>query len=126
MMRACGLMLCASVCTAEVFYKETFDKSWTDRWVTSNAKEGLGAFFRTSGVHFGDEEINQGIKTSEDAKFYASSAKFDKAFDNKDKPLVVSFTVKHEQVCGLGKRSDYVRIFLIVSIHNGSAPCVDR
>ena len=99
MMRACGLMLCASVCTAEVFYKETFDKSWTDRWVTSKAKDGLGAFTRTSGVHFGDEEINQGIKTSEDAKFYASSAKFDKAFDNKDKPLVVSFTVKHEQVC---------------------------
>lgn len=49
-----------------------------------------------------------GIQTSEDAKFYAVSRKFS-PFSNKDKPLVIQFTVKHEQNidCGGG----YVKLF---------------
>ena len=45
---------------------------------------------------------------SQDAKFYASSAEF-KPFSNKDKPLVLQFTVKHEQNidCGGG----YAKLF---------------
>ncbi|CAG2065385.1 unnamed protein product [Timema podura] len=48
------------------------------------------------------------IQTSQDARFYALSRKF-KPFSNKDKPLVVQFTVKHEQNidCGGG----YVKVF---------------
>ena len=43
------------------------------------------------------------------SQFYAASAKFDKAFSNEEKPLVVQFTVKHEQNidCGGG----YVKLF---------------
>lgn len=49
-----------------------------------------------------------GIQTSQDARFYALSARFD-PFSNEGKPLVVQFTVKHEQKidCGGG----YVKIF---------------
>lgn len=49
-----------------------------------------------------------GIQTSQDARFYALSRKF-KPFSNKDKTLVIQFTVKHEQNidCGGG----YVKIF---------------
>ena len=49
-----------------------------------------------------------GIQTSEDAKFYALSASFDK-FSNDGKDLVVQFSVKHEQNidCGGG----YVKVF---------------
>lgn len=49
-----------------------------------------------------------GIQTSQDARFYALSNKF-KPFSNKDKDLVVQFTVKHEQNidCGGG----YVKVF---------------
>ena len=48
-----------------------------------------------------------GIQTSQNAKFYARSASFDK-FSNEDKTLVVQFTVKHEQKidCGGG----YVKV----------------
>ncbi len=48
------------------------------------------------------------IYSSQDKKFYAISAEF-KPFSNKDKPLVVQFTVKHEQSmdCGGG----YVKLF---------------
>lgn len=49
-----------------------------------------------------------GLKTSEDARFYALSRKFD-AFSNAGKTLVVQFSVKHEQDidCGGG----YVKVF---------------
>ena len=49
----------------------------------------------------------KGLKTSQDAKFYALSSGFD-AFSNKDKTLVVQFTVQHQQKidCGGG----YVKV----------------
>ena len=49
-----------------------------------------------------------GIQTSQDARFYALSAKFDK-FSNEGKDLVIQFQVKHEQNidCGGG----YVKVF---------------
>lgn len=49
-----------------------------------------------------------GIQTSQDAHFYAASARFE-PFSNEEKPLVIQFTVKHEQKidCGGG----YVKIF---------------
>ena len=48
-----------------------------------------------------------GLKTTQDAKFYATSASFDK-FSNEGKTLVIQFTVKHEQKidCGGG----YVKV----------------
>jgi calreticulin len=49
-----------------------------------------------------------GLQTSQDARFYAISAAFDK-FSNEDKTLVIQFTVKHEQKidCGGG----YVKVY---------------
>lgn len=49
-----------------------------------------------------------GIQTSQDAKFYGLSAKFDEPFSNEGKTLVVQFQVKHEQSidCGGG----YVKV----------------
>lgn len=49
-----------------------------------------------------------GLQTSQDARFYAMSSRFE-PFSNEGKSLVVQFTVKHEQKidCGGG----YVKIF---------------
>ncbi|XP_017598232.1 PREDICTED: calreticulin, partial [Corvus brachyrhynchos] len=51
---------------------------------------------------------DKGIQTSQDARFYALSSRFE-PFSNRDKTLVVQFTVKHEQNidCGGG----YVKLF---------------
>lgn len=48
------------------------------------------------------------MKTSQDAKFYGISAKLDK-FSNENEPLVLQFTVKHEQNidCGGG----YIKLY---------------
>merc|ERR1712078_660132 len=95
--------------SAKVFFEEQFkDDSWSDRWVQSEHKDDLGKFELTAGSFYGDAEKDKGIKTSQDAKFYGLSAKFDK-FSNEGKNLVVQFTVKHEQNidCGGG----YVKVF---------------
>merc|ERR1711910_172827 len=95
---------------SEVFFEETFsDDKWEDRWVQSTAKaDDAGKFVLTAGKFYGDADKDKGIQTSQDAKFYALSTEF-KPFSNKDKPLVVQFTVKHEQNidCGGG----YAKLF---------------
>lgn len=91
-----------------VYFREDFDDSWEDRWVQSTHKADAGKFVLSAGKFYGDEEKDKGVQTSQDARFYGLSAKFDK-FSNEDKPLVVQFTVKHEQNidCGGG----YVKLF---------------
>nr|AIW66697.1 calreticulin [Pratylenchus goodeyi] len=89
----------------DVIFKEEFsDDSWTDRWIPSKHKEDYGKFELTSGKYFGDKQRDQGVKTAQDARFYAMSAKFPKKFNNQGKPFVVQFTIKHEQDidCGGG------------------------
>merc|ERR1712178_191201 len=63
--------------------------------VTSAHKDDFGAFKTSAGKNYADES-NMGLQTSQDAKFYAISASFPE-FSNKDKTLVVQYTVKHEQ-----------------------------
>jgi len=82
---------------------------WEKRWVQSTHKGAeAGKFVLTAGKFYGDAEKDKGIQTSQDAKFYALSAEF-KPFSNRDKDLVIQFTVKHEQNidCGGG----YVKLF---------------
>jgi calreticulin len=96
---------CLAFIYGEVFFKEEFtDEGWSDRWVQSKHKSDYGKFELSYGKFFGDKERDQGIKTSQDARFYSISAKFPKKFSNKGKTLVVQFTIKHEQDidCGGG------------------------
>jgi len=91
-----------------VYFKEEFGDDWEDRWVVSKHRSDLGKFVQSAGKFYGDAEKDKGIQTSQDARFYGLSAKFDK-FSNEDKDLVIQFTVKHEQNidCGGG----YVKVF---------------
>merc|ERR1711887_150971 len=94
---------------AEIFFEERFDKDDLDGWVQSTHKGAkAGKFVVTAGKFYGDAEKDKGIQTSQDARFYALSKEF-KPFSNAEKPLVIQFTVKHEQNidCGGG----YAKIF---------------
>jgi calreticulin len=95
--------------TAEIYFQEKFDDdSWTERWVTSkHGDKTFGKFELTAGKFYGNE-ADKGIKTSQDAHFYAVSSKFPE-FTNEKKTLVLQFSVKHEQNidCGGG----YVKLF---------------
>ena len=69
---------------------------WTERWIESKHKPDFGKFVLSSGKFYGDQEKDKGLQTSQDARFYALSARFE-PFSNKGQTLVVQFTVKHEQ-----------------------------
>jgi len=103
------LSFCAAV-FGKVYFHETFDDdSWEKRWVQSTYKDDFGKFKISNGKEFRADEIkSRGLQTSENAKFYSISAPFDENFNNKDKDLIVQFSVKHEQNidCGGG----YIKI----------------
>ena len=81
-----------------VYFKEQFldGDGWTECWIESKHKPDFGKFVLSSGKFYGDQEKDKGLQTSQDAWFYALSARFE-PFSNKGQTLVVQFTVKHEQ-----------------------------
>lgn len=100
-----------ALASAETYFSETFDESYTDRWVTSNWKKDAGeagTFDLSAGEWYADAEADQGLLTTQDARFYAISSAFDE-FSNEGKSLVVQFSVKHAQKidCGGG----YIKVF---------------
>ena len=68
----------------------------------------MGVFRLSSGNFYGDVEKDKGLQTSQDARFYGISTKFE-SFSNEGKTLVIQFQVKHEQNidCGGG----YVKVY---------------
>jgi calreticulin len=101
-----GLILIALV-SAEVYFKETFDDTYADRWVVSNWKKDSGdqgEWEHSAGEWYGDAEADKGLLTSQDARFYSIAAPIAEPFSNKGKDLVIQFSVKHAQKidCGGG------------------------
>lgn len=93
---------CALLANAYVF-EDNFDVDPMENgWVQSDWKkgEGAGKFGWTSGDWAGDAE-DKGLKTMQDAKFYAISKEMPE-FDNDGKTLVFQFSVKHEQKMDCG------------------------
>jgi len=93
--------------TAKVYYKETFDDSYTSRWVESSWKKSsgeAGKWGHTAGAWYADKDADKGLETTQDARFYAISSKFPEAFSNEGKDLVIQFSVKFPQKidCGGG------------------------
>jgi calreticulin len=102
-----GLLALAS---AEVYFREEFDDGMTN-WVTSDWKDAEGAsgkFDISAGQFFKDAEEDKGLRTSEDYRFFTASAKFPD-FSNKDKPLVIQYSVKHEQNLDCG--GAYIKLY---------------
>merc|ERR1712146_445929 len=92
-----------AVASAEVFFKEDFSGDWESRWVQSEHDDGYGKFVATAGK-FGEDV---GVQTSQDAKFYSISSKFDK-FSNQDKDLVIQYSAKFEQ--GIDCGGGYIKV----------------
>jgi len=98
----------ASLVAAKTHLQETFTEESFSNWVTSDwkGKENMGKWDISSGDWYGDKDIARGMRTTEDAKFYAISKKLDEPFSNDGKTLVVQYAVKHEKkgtsFCGGG------------------------
>jgi len=103
-MKAVIALVLASLCAASlaaVWFDEDFSKDgWEQRWVVSNWKKAdgtAGTWDLDAGTYATDRVAERGLHTSQDARFYSISSKLPKAFSNKDKTLVVQFSVKHQQ-----------------------------
>merc|ERR1739838_194708 len=86
-------VLCLAVATAmaepSVHFKDDFsDSDWESRWTQSNSKTDYGKWKLSAGRYYADAEKDQGLQTSQDAKFYAISSSFDE-FSNTNKALTV-------------------------------------
>jgi calreticulin len=96
-----------AISLSHVYFQDDFsDPNWESRWVVSDWKKDsneAGTWTLSAGKFFTDESQERGLKTSQDARFYDISAKHEE-FSNKDKTLVIQFSVKHEQNidCGGG------------------------
>ncbi|KAG7267635.1 hypothetical protein CRUP_026989 [Coryphaenoides rupestris] len=105
-----ALILTLCVVHATEYFREQFLDAgeWTSRWLNSKHKSDYGEWKLTAGNFYGDAEADKGLQTSQDARFYATSARFE-PFSNEGKTLIIQFTVKHEQKidCGGG----YVKVF---------------
>jgi calreticulin len=110
-MKAAVVILLAALCAsvlATTWFSDDFSKDgWDSRWVVSNWKKSdgtAGTWDLDAGTFATDRTAERGLHTTTDARFYAISSKFPKAFSNKDKTLVVQFSVKHQQNidCGGG------------------------
>jgi len=110
-MKAVIALVLASVLAAAlatVYFEDDFSKDgWDKRWVVSNWKKSdgtAGTWDLDAGTYATDRAAERGLHTTQDARFYAISTKFAKSFSNKDKNLVVQFSVKHQQNidCGGG------------------------
>jgi len=102
------LALLLGITSGKVYFKDDFssDPFESKRWVQSSWKQDTGeaGALEYSGGLWGAGDRG-GIRTTEDAKFYAFTAKVDEEFDNSDADqLVFAFSVKHEQKmdCGGG------------------------
>ncbi|KAF8985570.1 hypothetical protein BGZ46_003576 [Entomortierella lignicola] len=87
----------------QTFLEETFSQdTWEDRWTTSESRDDLGKFELSSGTFHADKEYAQGLKTTEDHRFYSISTPFSSVADNSKDDLIVQYTVKQEvnQECG--------------------------
>eukprot|EP00123_Amoebidium_parasiticum_P006624 comp17537_c0_seq1/m.17096 comp17537_c0_seq1/g.17096 ORF comp17537_c0_seq1/g.17096 comp17537_c0_seq1/m.17096 type:complete len:376 (-) comp17537_c0_seq1:417-1544(-) len=104
-----SVALLAGVASAKILFQETFDDSYKSRWVSSTFKGAeQGEWKLSAGKFYADAEKDKGLQTSQDAKFYGISAKFD-PFSNEGKDLVIQFSVKHEQ--GIDCGGGYVKVF---------------
>jgi len=90
---------------AEVYFQDNIENM--DNWVQSKHKSDYGVFDHSAGALYSDEN-DKGLHTSQDARFYALSAKFNE-FSNAEKDTVIQFSVRHAQKidCGGG----YVKVF---------------
>jgi len=100
-----------ALCTAHVYFHDDFSNSdWKSRWVVSDWKKDTGEageWSLSAGKFFTDKSKEQGLRTTQDAKFYDISAAHEE-FSNKGKSLFIQFSVKHEQ--GIDCGGGYVKL----------------
>jgi len=106
----CGALLLGAA-SGKIYFQETFetDPFADNRWVVSQWKQDTGEAGELSWSG-GNWNVNnhKGLRTTQDAKFYAVSSKLHEEFNNDGKTLVFGVSVKNEQNIDCG--GEYVKL----------------
>lgn len=100
------LFLLLRTISSEIYFEERFNTDgWTKRWIKSEKHppgKPFGRWQLTAGSTPGDPAKQRGIKTLDDFRNYAISARFQKCWTDKNRPLVVQYTLKMDKpiICG--------------------------
>jgi len=88
-----AIVLFFGMTMGKIFFEDTFDSNWESRWVKSESRSDNGKLVLS----------DDGIKTSEDARFYQYSTSFEE-FSNEGNTLVFQYESRHPQNldCGGG------------------------
>lgn len=99
-------LILISAVSATVHLHETFPSAKVpSHWVvTEDTSKEYGKWAVSAGKFFADATGSLGLQTTEDAKFYSISTRLSETLDTSAVPLIVQFSVKHEQSidCGGG------------------------
>ncbi|OQV22049.1 Calreticulin [Hypsibius exemplaris] len=115
--------LSLSLVTAKIYFEESFDDpSWEERWIRTTRQEFRGkpfGYFNWTAGKYSADPTDKGIRTMDKESHYAISRKFPR-FNNKDKTLVIQFTLKYEIKLELGDAGHCAALFikLLPSSHN--------
>ncbi|CAH8657644.1 unnamed protein product [Schistosoma rodhaini] len=87
----------------EVWFSETFPNESIENWVQSTYNaEKQGEFKVEAGKSPVDPIEDLGLKTTQDARFYGIARKISEPFSNRDKTMVLQFTVKFDKTVSCG------------------------
>jgi calreticulin len=90
--------------SATVYFEEDFsDPNWESRWVisTKRPESERGRLTLATGKWATNPEVERGLQTTEDARFYTLSTKFPE-FTNVNSVLVVQYSLKQTQTVDCG------------------------
>ncbi|MFT7798690.1 calreticulin-3 [Arapaima gigas] len=92
------VFVAAFTADAIVYFKEEFldGDAYKSRWVESKHKSDYGYWKLNAGMFYGDAEKDKGLQTSQDARFYALSTRFE-PFSNEG-PDVCGYSTKKVHV----------------------------
>ncbi|KAK2949596.1 putative Calnexin like protein [Blattamonas nauphoetae] len=85
--------------SATVYFTEEFNKGWRENWVESQTHQRdktNGRVVSSPGQWYGDWVVQSGLKTTDDKKFYLYTRDIGQTISNRGKPLIISYTIKHE------------------------------
>lgn len=108
---ALALFALLALASAKIYFEEDFSNpDWESRWVTSQHRPAgeRGKVGLSAGKYFTDEEAEKGLQTQEDARFYHLTTEIPEEFSNKDKTLVLQYSLKQEQ--GIDCGGGYVKL----------------
>merc|ERR1719198_2383007 len=102
-MKIASFAYCLAAASAEIFFQESFEDGWEDRWVKSEWKDAaeIGKWETTEGKFYG-KEGDKALKTTEDARFYGLSAKMAGTGDTKKTHVIFTYDKKE------GKPTNYL------------------